>query len=322
MIIKKKKIKVAVLDDYQNVTYNFANWNSLEDQIELTVFNEYIGKDKNLINKLIDFNVICLMRERTPLPETMINKLPNLELVITSGMWNASIDLNALHKRKILCCGTDTKNNSTAELAWMLIMIGWRGLQVEIQNMKDGKWQTTVGRGLKGKTLGIFGLGKQGTQVASFAKAFGMKVIAWSHNLTKEACNQLEIEYVSSDQLFRNSDILSIHTRLSNRTNGFINEEKLNLMKKKSLLVNTSRGPIINEIDLIKCLQNKSIGGAALDVFDLEPLPVSHRLRSMPNVILTPHIGYVSSEAYEKFYEGYVLAIKAFLDNSPINVIS
>ena len=317
-----KKIKVAVLDDYQNVTHKFANWKALDPKIELHIIDRYIGVDKNLVEQLIDFEVLCLMRERTPLTEDLINKLPNLKLVITSGMWNASIDLEALKKRNIICCGTDTKTNSTAELAWSLIMIGWRGLQTELQNMKDGNWQTTVGRGLKGNTLGIFGLGKQGLQVANFGKAFGMKVIAWSHNLTKEDCDKVDVQYVTSSELFQLSDILTIHTKLSDRTKNFIDKEKLETMKKDSLLVNTSRGPIIKEEDLLDALKNKVIGCAALDVYDIEPLPKNHFLRSMTNVILTPHIGYVSSEAYEKFFEGYVLAIEAFLNGKPINKIS
>ena len=317
-----KKIKVAILDDYQNATHKFANWKNLEQKIELHIIDKYIGVDKNLVEQLIDFEVLCLMRERTPLSEDLINKLPNLKLVITSGMWNASIDLEALKKRNILCCGTDTKTNSTAELAWSLIMIGWRGLQTELQNMKDGNWQTTVGRGLKGNTLGIFGLGKQGLQVANFGKAFGMKVIAWSHNLTKEDCDKVDVQYVTSSELFQLSDILTIHTKLSDRTKNFIDKEKLKTMKKDSLLVNTSRGPIIKEKDLLDALKNKVIGCAALDVYDIEPLPQDHILRSMTNVILTPHIGYVSSEAYEKFFEGYVLAIEAFLYGNPINKLN
>ena len=317
-----KKIKVAVLDDYQNVTHKFANWKPLEQKIELHIIDRYIGVDKNLVEQLMDFEVLCLMRERTPLTEDLINKLPNLKLVITSGMWNASIDLEALKKRNIICCGTDTKTNSTAELAWSLIMIGWRRLQTELQNMKDGNWQTTVGRGLKGNTLGIFGLGKQGLQVANFGKAFGMKVIAWSHDLTKEDCDKVDVQYVTSSELFKLSDILTIHTKLSDRTKKFIDKEKLETMKKDSLLVNTSRGPIIKEEDLLDALKNKVIGCAALDVYDIEPLPKNHLLRSMTNVILTPHIGYVSSEAYEKFFEGYVLAIEAFLNGKPINKIS
>ena len=317
-----KKIKVAVLDDYQNVTHKFANWKPLEQKIELHIIDRYIGVDKNLVEQLMDFEVLCLMRERTPLKEDLINKLPNLKLVITSGMWNASIDLEALKKRNIICCGTDTKTNSTAELAWSLIMIGWRRLQTELQNMKNGNWQTTVGRGLKGNTLGIFGLGKQGLQVANFGKAFGMKVIAWSHNLKKEDCDKVDVQYVTSSELFQLSDILTIHTKLSDRTKNFIDKEKLATMKKDSLLVNTSRGPIVKEEDLLDALKNKVIGCAALDVYDIEPLPKNHLLRSMTNVILTPHIGYVSSEAYEKFFEGYVLAIEAFLNGKTINKIS
>ena len=317
-----KKIKVAVLDDYQNITRRFANWNSLENQIQLSVINKYIGVDEDLIDQLKDFEVLCLMRERTPLPEKLINKLPNLKLVITSGMWNASIDLKALKKRNIVCCGTDTKNHSTAELTWALIMLGWRGLQTEIESMKKGNWQTTVGRGLKGHTLGIFGLGKQGIQVARFAKAFGMNVIAWSHNLKEEDCKKENIKHVTSSELFKLSDILTIHTKLSDRTRGFITKQKLNLMKKDSLLVNTSRGPIIKEKDLIDAIKNQVIGGAALDVYDIEPLPINHPYRKMKNLILTPHIGYVSSEAYEKFFEGYVLAIKAYLKGNPTNKIN
>ena len=316
-----KKIKVAVLDDYQNITHKFANWSSLENQIELCIINKYIGADTDLIDKLIDFEVLCLMRERTPLPKKLISKLPNLKLVITSGMWNASIDLEALKKRNIVCCGTDTKVHSTAELTWALIMVGWRGLQTEFDNMKNGNWQTTVGRGLKGHTIGIFGLGKQGLQVANFANAFGMNVIAWSHNLKKEDCEKVNVKYVSSSELFELSDILTIHTKLSDRTIGFIDKQKLSLMKKDSLLVNTSRGPIIKEDDLIYVLKNKVIGCAALDVFDIEPLPKNHELRNIKNVILTPHIGYVSQEAYELFFAGYIIAIKAFLDSKPINQI-
>ena len=316
-----KKIKAAVLDDYQNITHKFANWNSLENQIELSIINKYIGADIDLIDQLINFEVLCLMRERTPLPEKLISKLPNLKLVITSGMWNASIDLEALKKRNIVCCGTDTKVHSTAELAWALIMVGWRGLQTEFDNMKSGNWQTRVGRGLKGHTIGIFGLGKQGLQVANFANAFGMNVIAWSHNLKKEDCEKVNVKYVSSSELFELSDILTIHTKLSDRTIGFIDKQKLSLMKKDSLLVNTSRGPIIKEDDLIYVLKNKVIGCAALDVFDIEPLPKNHELRNINNAILTPHIGYVSQEAYELFFDGYIMAIKAFLDSKPINQI-
>ncbi len=321
MTINSKKLKAAILDDYQNVSHEFADWDKISEKIELDVFKNYIGQEENLSNILLKYDILCLMRERTPLNEKLINKLPNLKLVITSGMWNASIDANALKQRNIVYCGTDTKIHSTAELAWALIMNSWRGLQTEIENMKNGKWQTTIGRGLKGNILGIFGLGKQGKQVANFAKAFGMRVIAWSHNLSEEECKKINIEYVESLDLFKMSDILTIHTRLSDRTKGYIDKDKLKLMKKKSVIVNTSRGPIINEQDLVNALNDGTISCAALDVYDQEPLPKDHILRQTKNTILTPHIGYVSSEAYEKFFNGYLLAIQGFLNNSPINQI-
>ncbi|MDB2478845.1 D-2-hydroxyacid dehydrogenase family protein [Alphaproteobacteria bacterium] len=317
-----KKLKVAVLDDYQNVTRHFASWETLSEKIELKVFNEYIGYDPHLSEKLSDYDVLCLMRERTPLPGTLINKLPNLKLVITSGMWNASVDSETLKAKNIIYCGTETKIHSTAELAWALIMNSWRGLQTEIENMKDGNWQTTIGRGLKGNTLGVFGLGKQGLQVVEYAKAFGMKVIAWSHNLKQEACEKVGVEYVSSTDLFKMSDILTIHTRLSDRTIGYIDKKKINLMKKGSVIVNTSRGPIIKEQDLIDALNNDVISCAALDVYDQEPLPKDHILRKTKNLILTPHIGYVSEEAYEKFFNGYLKAIEGFIEKKPVNQIS
>ena len=317
-----KKIKVAVLDDYQNVTHHFANSEKLSEKIELKIFNEFIGGDPNLSKILSNYDVLCLMRERTPLPGTLINKLPNLKLVITSGMWNASVDAETLKEKNIVYCGTETKIHSTAELAWALIMNAWRGLQTEIQNMKDGNWQTTIGRGLKGNTLGIFGLGKQGLQVANYAKAFGMRVIAWSHNLKQEDCEKVGVEYVKSDDLFKMSDILTIHTRLSDRTKGYVDKVNLKLMKKTSVIVNTSRGPIIKEKDLIDALNNDVISFAALDVFDQEPLPRDHILRKTRNLILTPHIGYVSEEAYEKFFDGYIIAIEAFLNKTPLNQIN
>ena len=316
-----KKIKVAILDDYQNVSHKFVDWRVLSEKIELKVFNEYIGNDINIAQKLLDYDILCLMRERTPLSEALINKLPNLKLVITSGMWNASVDEEALKKRNIVFCGTETKNHSTAELAWALIMNSWRGLQTEIQNMKDGNWQTTIGRGLKGNTLGILGLGKQGLQVATYGKAFGMRVIAWSHNLKIEDCKKANVDYVSSSDLFKLSNILTIHTRLSDRTRGYIGKEKLRLMKKGSVIVNTSRGPIIKEQDMVNALNNGTISCAALDVYDQEPLPKEHILRKTQNVILTPHIGYVSSEAYEKFFTGYLKAIESFVYNNPLNKI-
>ena len=318
-------LKVAVLDDYQNVTKKFGNWEVLKDKIRLKIFNKYIENEESLIEKLSEFNVLCLMRERTKLSSNILDKLPNLKLVITSGMWNPSVDIQMLNKKKIVFCGTDNRFHSTAELSWLLSMLVWRGIKNEFENMENGKWQTEIGRSLFGKTLGIFGLGRQGKQVAKFGKAFGMNVIAWSHNLTKELCDVEEITFVTEEELFKKSDIFSIHTKLSERTRGFINTEKISQMKKSSIIINTSRGPIIKETDLLHCLENKNISGAGLDVYDIEPLPENHKLRKMArklNLVLTPHIGYVSAETYEKFHEGYILAIKAFINKKPINVLT
>ncbi len=317
-------LKVAVLDDYQNVTKKYGNWSELENKISLKIFNKYI-QNKQLIKQLYPFDILCLMRERTKLGPEIISKLPNLKLVVTSGNWNPSVDNNSLIQRNIIFCGTDNSIQSTAELTWLLIMLVWRNILVELENMKKGRWQSTVGKTLFGKTLGIFGLGKQGKQVANFGKVFGMKVIAWSHNLTKESCKLENVELVSSEELFKNSDILSIHTKLSNRTRNFVNIDRIKLMKKSSIIINTSRGPIINEGDLIFAIKNRIISGVGLDVFDVEPLPKKHELRQLIsnfNIVLTPHLGYVSSETYEKFHNGYVLAIKAYIQGNPINKLN
>ena len=318
-------LNVAVLDDYQNVTRKFANWSELDGKISLKVFNKYFDNLNELVKCLSDFEVLCLMRERTILSSSIINQLPKLKLVITTGMWNPSVDTDALNKRKIVFCGTENSIESTAELAWLLIQMVWRNISQEFVNMKNGDWQTSIGRTLYGKTLGIFGLGKQGKQVARFGNAFGMNVIAWSHNLTKEVCDLENVTLVSSDKMFKNSDVLSIHTKLSDRTRGFINSKQIKMMKKTSIIINTSRGPIINEKDLINCIKDNSISGVGLDVYDIEPLPIDHELRNLSkkyNVVLSPHLGYVSSETYEKFHQGYVDAIVSFINKKPIKVLN
>jgi len=318
-------LNVAVLDDYQNVTRKFANWSELDGKISLKVFNKYFDNSNELVKSLSDFEVLCLMRERTTLSSSIINQLPKLKLVITTGMWNPSVETDALNKRKIVFCGTENSIESTAELAWLLIQMVWRNISQEFLNMKNGDWQTSIGRTLYGKTLGIFGLGKQGKQVARFGNAFGMNVIAWSHNLTKEVCDLENVTLVSSDKMFKNSDVLSIHTKLSDRTRGFINSKQIKMMKKTSIIINTSRGPIINEKDLINCIKDNSISGVGLDVYDIEPLPIDHELRNLSkknNVVLSPHLGYVSSETYEKFHQGYVDAIVSFINKKPINVLN
>ena len=318
-------LNVAVLDDYQNVTKKFGNWHQLDGKINLKIFNKYFDDSNELVNCLSDFNVLCLMRERTLLSPNIINQLPKLKLVITTGMWNPSVDKNSLNKRKIVFCGTENRIESTAELSWLLTQLVWRNISQEFVNMKNGNWQTSIGRTLYGKTLGIFGLGKQGKQVARFGNAFGMNVIAWSHNLTKDICDLEKVTLVSSDEMFKISDVLSIHTKLSERTKGFIDYSKIKMMKKTSIIINTSRGPIINEKDLINSIKSHSISGVGLDVYNIEPLPKEHELRELSknyNVVLTPHLGYVSSETYEKFHQGYVDAIQSYINGKPINVLN
>ena len=318
-------LNVAVLDDYQNVTRKFANWSELDGKINLKIFNKYFYNSNELVNCLSDFEVLCLMRERTILSSSIINQLPKLKLVITTGMWNPSVDTDTLNKRRIVFCGTENSIESTAELAWLLIQMVWRNISQEFVNMKNGDWQTSIGRTLYGKTLGIFGLGKQGKQVARFGNAFGMNIIAWSHNLTKEICDLEKVALVSSDEMFKFSDVLTIHTKLSERTKGFIDFSKIKMMKKTSIIINTSRGSIINEKDLIYAIKNFSISGVGLDVYDIEPLPKNHELRSLSknyNVVLTPHLGYVSSETYMKFHQGYVDVINAFIKGKPINCLN
>ena len=318
-------LNVAVLDDYQNVTKKFGNWSELDGKINLKIFNKFFDNSDELVKCLLDFEVLCLMRERTVLSASIINKLPRLKLVITTGMWNPSVDTNAMNKRKIVFCGTDNRIESTAELSWLLTQVVWRNISQEFVNMKNGDWQTSIGRTLYGKTLGLFGLGKQGKQVARFGNAFGMNVIAWSHNLTKEFCDLENVTLVSSDKMFKNSDVLSIHTKLSDRTRGFVNSKKIKMMKKTSIIINTSRGPIINEKDLIYAIKNFTISGVGLDVYDIEPLPKNNELRNLSksyNVVLTPHLGYVSSETYEKFHQGYVEAILSYINEKPINLLN
>ena len=318
-------LNVAVLDDYQNVTKKFGNWSELDGKINLKIFNKYFDDSNELVKCLSDFDVLCLMRERTILSSSIIKQLPKLKLVITTGMWNPSVDTEALNKRKIVFCGTENRIESTAELSWLLTQVVWRNISQEFVNMKNGVWQTSIGRTLYGKTLGIFGLGKQGKQVAKFGNAFGMNVIAWSHNLTKNICDLEKVTLVSSDEIFKISDVLSIHTKLSERTRGFIDYSKIQMMKKTSIIINTSRGPIINEKDLINAIRSHHISGVGLDVYNIEPLPKKHELRKLSqnyNVVLTPHLGYVSRETYEKFHQGYVNAILAFIKNKPVNLIN
>ena len=315
-------LNVAVLDDYQNVAAGFANWGQLSSEAKVTVFNDHIHDSDSLVKRLESFEIVCAMRERTPFPIEILQRLPKLQLLITTGMRNASIDVKEANNLGVVVCGTDGLPYPTAELAWGLILDLARNIAKENESVKRGKWQTTVGVGLKGKTLGLIGLGNLGGQVANYGNAFGMDVIAWSQNLTKEKAEGRNTKYVSLETLMAESDFISIHTVLSSRTKDLINASKLKLMKKTSFLINTSRGPIVNELALVNALGEGEIAGAALDVFSLEPLPSDHPLITLENTIITPHIGYVTNETYKIFYEQTVECIIGFIQGNPIRVIS
>jgi phosphoglycerate dehydrogenase-like enzyme len=312
----------AVLDDYQNVAMSMGDWSTLADDIKLKVFNEHLGGADNVVKALADFEIICAMRERTPFPRAVIEKLPKLKLLITTGMRNASIDVAAAKERGIAVCGTPTTGNPTSAIAFALMLELARRVGYESARMRAGTlWQSTVGLDLEGLTLGVLGLGKLGTRSAQIAKAFGMKVIAWSQNLAADKCAQAGVGYVAKDELFRQSDFITIHLVLSDRTRGLVGARELALMKASARLINTSRGPIIDEPALIAALREKKIAGAGLDVFDVEPLPLDHPFRTMDNVVITPHLGYVSVQNYRTFYGAIIEDIRAWLDGKPVRLL-
>lgn len=314
-------VAIAILDDYQNVALEMADWSRLQDEHRITVFNQPFADEEAAARALGGFDVVCLMRERTPFPASLIERLPSLRLIVTSGNRNAAIDMAAAAKRGVLVCGTDSPAYATAELAMGLMLSLARNIHTEFANMRAGGWQTTLGRDLRGSTLGLIGLGRLGGRVALYARAFEMKVIAWSENLTQQRCDEVGAEKVDKDELLRRADAISIHTRLSNRTRGLIGARELGLMKPTAYLINTSRGPIVDESALIEALQQGRIAGAALDVYDREPLPADHPLRSSPRVLLTPHLGYVTEQTYRVFYGGMVAAIEGWLAGKPVGVI-
>jgi phosphoglycerate dehydrogenase-like enzyme len=310
---------VAVLDDYQQVARHYAPWDELD--AEVTYFHDHIVNDGVLRDLLREFEVIVAMRERTPFTAKRLASLPNLELLVTTGMRNASIDVAAAHERGIVVSGTGGVSAATAELTWALILALARHVPAEDRSVHEGGWQTTVGIDLAGRTLGVAGLGNQGAPVARIGQAFGMRVIAWSQNLTAERAAEHGAEAVTRDQLLAQSDVLTIHLKLSERSRGLIGAGELARMKPTALLVNTSRGPIVDEGALVAALRDGTIGGAALDVFDTEPLPADHPLRSAPNTVLTPHIGYVTESTYEVFYGQAVEDIAAWRDGAPVRVL-
>ncbi|EHR51595.1 lactate dehydrogenase-like oxidoreductase [Saccharomonospora marina XMU15] len=313
-------MKIAILDDYQNVALSLADWDSLHADIE--VFTRHIADRDELVRRLAGFDVVVAMRERTPFPDEVLAGLPDLRLLVTTGHRNASIDVAAATRRGIVVCGTGYLPHPTAELTWALILAAVRHLPKEERAMREGGWQTTLGTSLHGSTLGLLGLGRLGSRVAGIGQAFGMRTIAWSHNLTPERAAEHGVTAVSKERLFAESDVLSIHLVLGERTRGLVTAAEFALMKPTALLVNTSRGPIVDESALVQALRQGDIGGAALDVYDTEPLPADHPLRSLPNTVLTPHIGYVTRDVYEVFYRDAVADIAAFAQGSPIRVIT
>ena len=315
-------IKVAVLDDYQDIFRQIVDVQKYKDKFEFKIFNNPFSDEKEAIVELEDFEVLFIMRERTPMTKTLIESLSKLKYIMTSGMRNKAIDLETTKKKKIIVCGTEINSNPAAEITWALILGLYRNMRLEIDNMFQGYWQTTIGFELKGKLLGLIGLGKIGTQVAKVAKAFGMEVCAWSENLDLSHANEIGVLPMSKEDLLKTADIISIHLVLGDRYKNLITKKEFELMKKSSFLINTSRGQIINEDDLIEALKDEKIAGVGLDVYDKEPLPQDHKLRFLPNALLLPHIGFVTAENYSKFYLQMIENLEGCLDNKPLRVIS
>jgi phosphoglycerate dehydrogenase-like enzyme len=314
--------RVAILDDYQNVAERSADWSALSADVEVTFFHDHLDDPDRLVARLAPFEVIGIMRERTPFPGTLLERLPNLRLLITTGPRNASVDVAAAQRLGVTVCGTRSSGHATAELAIALILALARGLPAETASMRAGGWQVGLGRDLAGTTLGVIGLGRLGSRIAKLGQAFGMTTIAWSQNLTEAAAAEHGVRRVEKAELFRSADFVSVHVQLSARTRGLIGVGELALMKPDAYLVNTSRGPIVDEDALADALEARRIAGAALDVYDREPLPSDHRLRRTANFLLTPHIGYVTRETYAVFYADMVEGIAAFLGGHPLRVIS
>ena|SRR6266850_3323723 len=306
-------LRIAILDDYQNVALESADWSPLVGSATLTVFNDHLSDANEIVERLAPFDVVCVMRERTPLSREILARLPQLKLIASTGLRNASIDVAAASDYEIDVMNTRYDSSSTVELTWALILASARNLIIEAASVRSGGWQRTIGDGIRGKVLGILGLGNIGSEVARIAAAFGMDVIAWSENLDRERTQERGARWVSKQELFRQADILTIHLVLSRRTQGLVGQSELGLMKPSARLVNTSRGPIVDEAALVDALRNRHIAGAAIDVFDIEPIPRDHPLRQLDTVITTPHIGYVSRDLYRVFYQDTVANIVKWL---------
>jgi len=315
-------MRCAILDDYQNVALKMADWSAISKTVEIKVFNQWIPTAQ-VPAALKGFEIVCAMRERTRFPKQVLEALPDLRLLISTGMRNAAIDVKAANERGVVVCGTGGSGNPTAGIAIGLMLELTRHIGYENARLKAGApWQTTIGIDLEGKTLGVVGLGKLGTRVANIAKAFGMNVIAWSQNLAPEKCQEAGVTYASKEELFRTADIVSIHLMLSDRSRGLIGAKDLALMKPTAYLINTARAAIVDQAALLAVLTERRIAGAGLDVFETEPLPLDSPLRALDNVVITPHLGYVSVQAYEVYFREIVEDVRAFLDGKPMRVIS
>lgn len=316
------RYRCAVLDDYQNVALTVADWSPIRDAVDVTVFNQALGDEGAVTRGLADFDIVCAMRERTPFPRAVIERLPKLKLLVTTGLRNAAIDVAAAAGRGVTVCGTQSAAHPTAELVFAHLLELCRKVGYENARLKAGApWQTTFGRDLNGKVLGVIGLGRLGRQVARIADAFGMKVLAWSQNLTPEACEGTGATYAAKEELLREADFVSIHVQLGERTRGLIGAAELALMKPTAFIVNTARGPIVDEAALIDALRRQAIAGAGLDVFDVEPLPLDHPFRSLANCQISPHLGYVTEGNYRLSYGQVVEDIRAWLDGAPLRVV-
>jgi phosphoglycerate dehydrogenase-like enzyme len=316
-------VRCAILDDYQNVALSFGDWSKVSSDIDIKVFNQHLENADQVVAALKGFPIVCAMRERTAFPRAVLDALPELKLLITTGMRNASIDLEAAKARGIVVCGTPAVGNATAAIATGLMLELARHIGYENARLKSGVlWQSTIGLDLEGLTLGLLGLGKLGARMAEIGRAFKMQVIAWSQNLTAAKAQEAGAEYVGADELFQRADFLSIHLQLSPRTRGLVGAKQIAQMKKTSYLINTARGPIVDDGALLAALREKRIAGAGLDVFDIEPLPLDHPLRKLDNVVITPHLGYVAAQNYRAFFDGTVDDIRAFLDGKPVRVLT
>ena len=315
-------MNIAILDDYQAVAGEMTDWSELPSGSDLRFFHDHLSDDDSLAERLQDFDVVMGMRERTPFPRSLLERLPNLRLLITSGRGNASFDLAAATELGITVCGTDGAGEGPTELTWGLIIAMLRQIPLEDRLTREGRWGVHIGVGLKDKTLGLLGLGNIGGRVARVANAFDMNVIAWSQNLTEERAGECQARLVDKETLFRDSDIVSVHVRLSDRTRGLVGAAELGLMKPDAYLVNISRGPIVDEPALVAALQGKKIAGAGLDTFDVEPMPPDHPLLGLDNTVITPHVGYVTREAYLGHYRGVVENIRAFAAGEPVRMLN